>query len=252
MPVVSEPASNVIGVLTKASNVVHKGRIQLAPMFTKGPIITVLNDYEVHPTYRAVAIDVGAYTTDLAALSLDTRGERVLEPERAIRVVQQSLPFGISNLDARMMSLMNQRNPDSSASLSAKDWGTFQRLVYADGKAYRNPKIKLSIGGPADAEVTQELTGFTKELSTEVEKFCAGLAPANIEELILTGGGSLIPSIRTAVQQAAHAGGHQYVKAHAPGLKRQTGGSPVNKLDDQFTRAGSALGAASIFFEGWY
>ncbi len=92
------------------------------------------------------------------------------------------------------------------------------------------------------------LTAFAKRVADEATAFGKRLDPAFTQELILTGGGSGIPVIRGALQTAANSGGKSFVKTHASDLKRVKG-APVDKLDEQFTRGGSALGGASIYLE---
>ena len=56
---------------------------------------------------------------------------------------------------------------------------------------------------------------------------------------------------RGGVQDAAKAGGRQFVNTHAPNLKRLKG-TLTDSLGEEFTRGGSALGGASIYFERDY
>ena len=76
-PFVSEPESNAIGILTRGTNALtpKRKKINYREMFSRGPLITVLAGDKNHHTYRALVIDVGAFTTDFAALSIDTGGK---------------------------------------------------------------------------------------------------------------------------------------------------------------------------------
>jgi hypothetical protein len=136
---------------------------------------------------------------------------------------------------------------EALAGLKARDREDFRRAVYADGKGYRRPGLIL--GGPADEAVKAALAGVAAKLAERVSGFCEKSAPAFRQELILTGGGSLIPALRDAVQTAAATHGHGYVKTHAPFAKKPPAGSLVNRLDDRTARGGSALGGASIYFD---
>ncbi|HEV3437559.1 MAG TPA: hypothetical protein VG122_09370, partial [Gemmata sp.] len=99
-PKTAEPYANAIGILTKAANVLHRGRVRIGDMFGKGPIITVLKDATHHPIYRAFVIDVGAFTTDFAVLTLKPDGNNTSEPDGNISILQNSLPLGVSDLDS--------------------------------------------------------------------------------------------------------------------------------------------------------
>ena len=109
---VSEPESNAVGILTHASNALtKKQKINLGEMFGKGPLITVLKGDRHHPTYRALVIDVGAFTTDFAALSVDTGGEPFDTSAGAgFGVVQRSVRLGVTNLDASVRAARWRRS----------------------------------------------------------------------------------------------------------------------------------------------
>jgi hypothetical protein len=252
-PTVAEPDANAVGILTKACNVLGKGgRINLGDMFSKGPLITVLKGDPHHPSYRALVIDVGAFTTDFAALSLKPDSKTVPDDGVGFAVIQHSAPVGVSDLDEAMRGVL--KVDEWPVKPTWADWAKVQQSVYTDGKGYRAPGLGRLVGGPADSEAVQSaLADFGERLAEEARKFCEQLPQASMQELILSGGGSSIPAVREALQKAATAGGHSYVKTHAPDLKKGKAGSPlVGKLDDHFTRGGSALGGASIYYEKNY
>jgi hypothetical protein len=250
-PVVAEPYSNAVGVLTRGANVLKRSGIDVGGMFSKGPLITVLKDPEHYPAYRAVVIDVGAFTTDFAAVELKPGGDAATNPDAAFTVRQQSVPLGISNLDARVIEVLPKEQGDWLRRAKALEWDDFRQAVYTDGKGFRRPDVGV-IGGPTGSAVSAAVADFAKQVATEVATFCGGLDAHGLQELILTGGGNSVPTIRGAIQEAAHSGGHDYVKTHGPALKKTTGGPPVARLDEAFARGGSALGGASIYYEKDY
>jgi hypothetical protein len=128
----------------------------------------------------------------------------------------------------------------------------FRRAVYTSGKPYKTVEVG-SIGGPTDAEAVQAGVGaFVGQLATEVEKFCGGLEPVKLQELLLTGGGVGIPRVREGLVAAAGGGGRAFVKTHAPGLKKGAVDGLVNALGEEAARGGSALGGASLYYEPDY
>ena len=251
-PTTLEPYANAIGVLTKASNILNRKGIRLADMFGKSPLITVLKDASHHPLYRALVIDIGAFTTDFAMLTLKPDGNNTSEPDEIISIAQKSLTLGISDLDTSMIASLPKEKGDWLRKASPMDWEDFRPAVYTDGKGVRKPELGV-IGGPADADLVRNCLGeFSKRISEETKTFLEAVGtapPGSLEELILTGGGSFIPTVREAAQVAAQSCGAAYVKIHAPALKRTSGGPQVDKLDPGFARGGSALGGASIYFE---
>ncbi|HEY1187029.1 MAG TPA: hypothetical protein VGE74_05195 [Gemmata sp.] len=254
-PFVSEPEANAVGVLTKAANALTKRkRINFGEMFGKGPLVTVIKGDKDHPTYRALVIDVGAFTTDFAALSIDTGGKSLdAEFGAGFVALPRSVPFGTTDLDASVRAALAEDKRAALDALAPKDFAEFQVRTYTDETGFRIGPGKV-IGGPADQPVIRPcLDTFTKHLADEAEAFLQQLGPASMQELILTGGGSNIPAVRDAlIAAASRVPGSSFVKTHAPGLKKSKAGPPVDPLDDKFARGGSALGGASIYFEKSY
>jgi hypothetical protein len=250
---VTEPESNAVGVLTKGTNAFNKlkKKINFREMFNKGPFITVLAGDPHHPTYRALVIDVGAFTTDFAALLIDSGGQKT-GASATFNVAQHSVPFGVSDLDRSIQQALPDEKRLLVEALPRKDFAALQNSVYSDGISYRVAPGK-TIGGDADRAAVQGcLDEFTKRLKQETVAFCERLEPASMQELVLTGGGNNIPVVRDAlIAAAAKLPGQPFVKLHAPGpgLKKGITGTLVDKLDDKFARGASALGGASIYFE---
>jgi hypothetical protein len=197
-------------------------------------------------------IDVGAFTTDFAAVMLKPDGNNTSEPDSNISVIQKSLPLGISDLDSHVIEALPKEKGEWLRKIRPLDWEDFRPAVYTEGKGVRTTDLGI-IGGPADAEAVRNcILDFIKRLTEESAKFLDSLGTiptGTIEELILTGGGSFIPAIREALQAAAQSGGRSFAKTHAPSLKRVSGGPSIDRLDTSFARGGSALGGTSIYFE---
>jgi hypothetical protein len=252
---VSEPEANAVGVLTGAANELNaKRKIHFREMFGKGPLITVLADPEHHRAYRAMVVDVGAFTTDFAALMLDTDGKTVEVSDGVpFKTKRQSIAYGVTNLDAAVRAGLPEDKQKAIDALARKDFATFQENVYTEGKGYRLGPGRV-LGGDADRPaVDAALADFTKRLTAETIAFCQSLGAVPglmVQELIITGGGSNIPAVRDALLKAAAAlPGNAVVKTHAPGIKKAFVGTPVDDLKDKFSRGASALGGASIYFE---
>ena len=253
-PVVSEPYSNVIGVLTEGANVVHNSRLQLRRMFREGPIILTLSKPEDHPTYRAWSLDVGAFTTDFAALSIDTQGKLADDHESAIRVAQHSIPLGVSELDRRVLAVLPSEQRDWLENHAQPlDWEDFRSRVYTAGRPLNTAAVG-TIGAPDSRErIDAVLRDFGSELAAACTTFRAQqLPPIEHQELILTGGGNAIPAVHEALTAAMQSGGSKFVHVYIPTPGRHAGPDRARRLDEQFTRGGSALGGASIYFEKGY
>jgi len=253
-PLVTEQYSNAIGVLTKGKNcTLRAGTINLGGMFANGPLMTVLKDAEHHPTYRVMLMDIGAFTTDCALVQLDTGGNTVSDPDSMFQFTQHSVPVGISDLDGLVAAALPAEKAAWMRNAPGFELEAFRRNVYTDGKPHATNTVGR-IGVAAEGEAIREaIQAFGRQLAGAVAEFCDGRKPAAMQELILTGGGSAIPTVRDALQQAAQTGGNSYIRTHAPALKKAAGGPPVVKLDTELQRGGSALGGTSIYFErGFY
>jgi hypothetical protein len=251
-PLTPEPYANAIGVLTKGTNVFQRTRVRLGEMFGKSPLISVWKDNSPNSFYRALVVDVGAFTTDFAAIMLKSTGTKSTDLVDQVAVVERSVALGVSDLDARLIDLLPAEKGDWLRKASPLDWEDFRPAVYTEGKGLRKAELGI-VGGASDADVVLEcLTRFTKQLGEETTKFLESIDPIpadSPQELILTGGGSFIPAVREAIQSAAEKLGQRYAKTHAPALKRLSGGPAIDKLDAAFARGGSALGGTSIYFE---
>lgn len=252
-PIVSEPYSNAIGVLTNGTNVVNKSRANLGKMFGKGPLILTLADKSHYPSYRALLIDVGAFTTDFATVTLKTEGNTIDDPDVAFTIRQHSASVGISDLDARVFeALPKEKREWLTKTAEPVQIEAFHQQVYTDAKPYKTVEVG-AIGGAADADAVRAgADTFLQHLTAETMKFCDALEPIKHQELILTGGGTAIPRVREALLKAAQDGGRTYIRFHARGLKK--GGAPGHtyNLTEEATRGGSAIGGASLYFENEY
>ncbi|MBA4067122.1 MAG: hypothetical protein C0501_26125 [Isosphaera sp.] len=246
-PVISEPLSNLIGVLTEGRNVLSpKRRVQLRSMFQNGPIIRPLADPEHYPAYRAWCVDIGAFTTDFTALTLDPGGRMVAEPEEAMTVRQHSVPLGVRNLDEMVLEALP---PEQSGWLKDTarpiDWEDFRAAAYTRLQPFRTAQAGR-IGGPALEPVVRDFAG---RVAAECDRFRADLPPVKLQELVLTGGGNCIPEVSRRVAETMTAGAGEFCHVYWPlpggdGVRRRLGGN--------FPRGGTALGGTSVFFEPAY
>jgi hypothetical protein len=261
-PVVSEPFSNAVGVLTagvnalkttKAKTKAAVTRLDLGKMFKKGPIITAATDGTHYPLYRALVVDVGAYTTDVAVVELPAAEMDDFTPA-AVRVRQTSVPLGVHQIDDRVRGVLPPKQAEYlTDTMSSADWEDFRQTVYDGTNAKPYKTLEGNIGGKKDAPAIREvLAGFGKEVAGHVSGFCGDLPPANMQELILTGGGNSIPAVRAALEAAVALPGSPIARVLSPTRKTSVSGANARHLDEQTSRGGSALGGCSIFFEPEY
>jgi len=249
-PLVTEPYSNAVGILTKGKNcVLRAGTINLGGMFANGPLMTVLKDNNDHPSYRALVIDIGAFTTDFAGVELNSAGQVIADPDSVFAMSQHSVPVGVSDLDGLVAAALPADKAAWMRTAPGYDLEAFRRNVYSDGKVFATNVVGRIGAGTEGEAIREAIQTFGRQVAGAVAEFCDGRTPASMQELILSGGGSAIPTVRDSLQQAAQTGGNTYVRTHAPALRKTAGGPPVVKLDAEFTRGGSALGGTSLYFE---
>lgn len=251
--VLSEPYANAVGVLTRGANVVQPtGRIHFGQMFHGGPLVTAIGQPEYHPEYRALVLDIGAFTTDFAALTVRTGGRKVADPDEAIGVSVLSVPHGVSTLDADVLAALPGEKADwLRTAATANDWETFRQNVYTGTKGLMTPSVGNIGGAKKEKEAIKEvIAAFTGKVRREAAAFTGGLDAIDFQELILTGGGCHIPDVREGLIDAAQGEGGVFRKVHLPGKPRSTKkDGVVVPLSDELVRGATALGGASLYFE---
>jgi hypothetical protein len=250
-PIVSEPYTNVIGVLTEARNVLSpKRRLQLGRMFRNGPIMRPLAAPKDYPAFRAWCIDVGAFTTDFTALTLDPAGKTVSEPDEALSVRQHSIPLGVSTLDERVLQVLPADQSEwLRKTASALDWEDYRQRVYAGRQPFRTAEVGTIGGSDRRPQIDQAISDFARQLAEACEQFIAELPPVKLQELVLTGGGNSIPTVCETLAGVMQGDGRQFVHIFWPLPARRTEPQCHRRLDVNLSRGGSALGGASIYFE---
>ncbi len=253
-PFVPEPESNAIGILTQGLNTLRPKirTIDYGSMFGHGPLLTVLKGNRHYPTYRVLIVDIGAFTTDFAALSVDTGGQ-IPDLDEGIHftIEQHSLAYGVTNLDQMVRDNLPSEQQTALAALPRKDFEAFQINAYTEGIGYRLARGRI-LGGEADQPMIQQcLRDFAGRLVEELRCFCQRWsAPASMQEFILTGGGSNIPVVRETLLKAVDTllkPKKVYACAIPSSLDKNQLAQP---LEGGFTRAASAIGGASIYYEG--
>ncbi len=254
--VVSEPLANMIGVLTNGANALlrlpaQRGRpatvnLDVGKMFSRGPLLTAMKDGKFYPLYRALVVDIGAYTTDVGLIEVPT-DDADQGSLRAWQIAQKSVPLGVMELDRRVIAALptTQAAYLSSETMSAGNWEDFRNIVYSQRRAYRTLEMSIPARGEKSA-VESVIQGFATEIATHVTNFCVGLKPASMQEVIITGGGSRIAAVKDAIEGAAALPGRAVVRVHS--AKRVTAiVDAVARQLGKAVRGGTAMGGVSTF-----
>jgi len=253
----SEPLANVTGVLTDGRNAVMEpepgsGRwfANLPDMFRPGHVRSVTQvsragregDGEEHST---LVVDIGAYTTDFALLSVDVSRRGVFPLSET-----GSSPLGIHELDRRLREAVPPRLGAQLERLSGREWERLHRVVYGERREWELPGGGGTIGrGPdAQAAVGRVLARFGLEVAAAMTGFLDRHRPPCIQEVILTGGGNRIPELSGVLRHAL--AGRRVTVFYLP--RAGTGnrcGAEEMELSSELIRGASAIGGASVVFD---
>jgi hypothetical protein len=245
---ISEPFANAIGILTGGRNqtwVPNKRRpsersIHLGEMFGSGPLVNVLAKRKGSPEKHVVlVIDVGAYTSDFALLEFGPF-EGMVPP--VIRSCSE--PLGVDELDRRVQALLPPSQQEAFAKLSFRKREDFHDLVYTQQLRYG-----LAARQYVEGKLLDKIQGCIRELASQIadrlDHFLVAKA-AQVHELILTGGGNVIPGIHQTLYQRLLSRGLRVV--HMPSKEKSVKDS-FHPLGPQLVRGGSALGGTSIYID---
>lgn len=249
-PIVSEPYANAIGVLTQGSNCTRE-----RDMLQNGLLAKCLAQPKDHPEYRAVVIDVGAFTVDFATLTYRSGGKDQSLDEVEFERREVSVPLGVSELDAAVLGVIPHNQVvylrDQAPAI---EWADFRPRVYAERQPFPTPAGEVGAGGDAK-RIDDVIQTYTTQLAEQAAKFLAGFPDVGFKELILTGGGSTIPAVRDALIRGAEAGRENFRKIHLPAVagadmrKKSTAEQPVVTIEGKLARGGTALGGSGAFFD---
>jgi len=201
-----------------------------------------------------MVVDVGGYTTDFAMLGLDlTELSSDLSGEIDGKPLLQHLsrPLGITDLDRRVQESLPEtkraamertiRNPDSYLleRMHSNLYGPNTRQGILGGAA---------IGGsPAEQlDIRRVISKFANDVADHAEEFLNAHNYDALDDLILTGGGTQIESVRTTVvTRLQH---YKLQRAHCH-LLTDNPPVPYRRLSKQLPRGGTAIGGASVYFD---
>jgi hypothetical protein len=263
-PIVFEPESNVLGLVTRGMNKTGfqnspTRRIQFQAMLETGPVQAAFrNTHE--GGYGVCVLDIGAFTTDFAYLRFDTDHSSAdwTQPH----LVQNSAEIGIRSLTSSILENIEPEVRDRIIALSSGQQDRIMADLYQGNEAELvNPRGgRIRIGGPRHAAlVTETVRDFAHRIWQARERFHRTSVDHPIHPEYVTGGGSMIPDLSAFLEEKKRT---EY-KTTAPGAKCYTTDELLNPREireerkretyaarsAQLRRGGSALGGCSVFFE---
>jgi hypothetical protein len=269
---VYEPESNACGMFTRGRNATwyppapsftpRAGRsLHLMKMLEPEGLLQALRRME--GSFGVLVIDIGGFTTDFGYVQFDTSFSS--NDWHRPTIVQQSYELGIRELDQAVYDSLDEDAQHAIRQLSPSEWDAVKVDLYRGvpvtlGDARGRP---LRIGSGEGAERTAEaLRRFAERVLTVRDTFIRDHVRGPINAQTLTGGGSMIDPVRTAVVQALSADEQvQVFDLLDEQEPRRTlslrGGGYVDEREvaararrnQELVRGGSAIGGSSVFFE---
>jgi hypothetical protein len=247
-----EPMTNIAGALSQGRNKMMMDEFgtvspDVSEIFSGSGMIDYIdfisND-ESAMGFTMLLVDIGAYTTDFAMITIDGGEGGSLPPSEA-----HSVPYGIELLDNLVKHGFSSelKAPEKTAlieKLSATDREAFRRTVYSENRSWSINN--LTIGEGADREMIEKcINGLANRIAKEIDAFLNRFSVVKVNEVVLTGGGSNIPRITQRLGERLVARGIETL--HAATLPNVSGIKTV-KLSQQIVRGSSAIGGASVLF----
>ena len=240
-----EPMTNLAGALSQGKNQVTEEDGTLIPdihrIFSGSGMINYLDltsKKDVEDSFTMLLVDIGAYTSDFAMVTIDATEEGGLPPCEA-----HSEPYGIEMLDGLVKHGLSKEKADIISTLSATDREAFRRTVYTENRSWSINNI--TIGDGEDREIVEKcIRGMTTRIYNEIDDFMTALGIEKIDEVVFTGGGSNIPRITTRLaERLQEKGVKTFHGFNLPEMSTRT-----VQIGQQVVRGSSAIGGASVLF----
>lgn len=263
-PTLPEPFSNAIGAFTEGVNAINVVPSGASPhygkMFQETGMLARMREallYDGPKTAWVLIIDVGGYTADFAMVGLHldeiySRLEGTIDGKP--RLAHNSKALGVSDLDARIAEILPDskrealekviRDPDQQR-LESFHRGCFGFL--GRHSLGRN----LIVGGTVAEKrhIRETLDQFAAEVADAAEDFLSIHQYEHIDDLILTGGGTMIPAVRDALGKRMSHYGVEKVHLHLPKNEAAQFSTPCHPLGSTLVRGATAVGGASVYFD---
>jgi hypothetical protein len=260
-PVLPEPLANAIGTFTEGMNVTHRNGTapHYGQMFQHTGLLSRMREAILHcgpKTAWVLIIDLGGYTADFAMVGLDLEdidarfGGSI---EGKPRLAHNSKALGVTDLDARLRErLPPQKQAALDEAIANPDQ---QRLESFHKNCFgflgRHTLKKITIGDSAkEKAMIQEVLGqFAEEVADDAEGFLDTYQYDRIDDLILTGGGTMIPAVREALCQRVSHYGVRKVHLYLADGEKPASSVPAHPLKSVLVRGATAIGGASVYFD---
>jgi len=257
---VREPHANILGLLSLGKNVVMRGAIgdptpNYSEMFGDGnPYIQAARGFTLFGTHTnlltVMAVDIGAFTTDLALMTFDFTG-----PADGLRAIKQkSHPLGIINqMDRPLFAELEKQHGFSWAGHSFFEREDCKMSLY-HGQTYPlqtfvgNAPATLELGNEKDmAQIESFAEKFVVSVSEKIHEMASDVRPSHV---FLTGGGNLIKPISSRLQKFLTDRNIHVVRVDETTVATGTDDQrPWNQTGETLQRLATTIGGASVILQ---
>lgn len=261
---VTEPEANVIGVVTRGLNRTWlpksgSGRsirfMQMQEMLETG----VKKAYRrMSDNYDVMITDVGAYTTDFGFVAFDPSFRKDYGNHPTVKT--RSVALGVTVLDSLVVSRMPAESQRAIRSMPTTVWERAKIQLYS-GRIFKfrsagEPEVSLGAEGDLHA-IDDGMAEFTRRICEARAGFVKSIGVKTINDELVTGGGSYIPSLRDALRASCGNPIRDLLDPKEPERAVLEGTGPMSAKakaqrllhNSQLVRTASAIGGASVFFE---
>ena len=270
-PAVAEPVANSIGIFSEGRNAIWTPDPAIRgseaypfypEMFGDSEFFEATRQYarfsgqyDLERTHWVFVADLGGYTTDFAMLGFDlARPDQAFEAAASSRrgcYAHYSEAVGIADLDRRVRSALPEEQQaafDEMARASDPRIENFHRLFYATLRPFRSGGVRIA-EGPEIESVKAAVDDFADEVALSAERFLDMHQFERVDQLLVTGGGFNVPAVRDAL--VAKLDDFQLQRVYRPVSRLETDLDGRHaRLNATLVRGATALGGASVYFEG--
>lgn len=211
-PYIFEPEANVLGILTRGQNKIWQKDRSVSPQ----PVIGAMLEPKTSKLFdqlrknaltgkvrkhSILVVDIGSFTTDFG---LVTHHFDEVDDFNKPHVVQMSTPLGVRDLDADVKRRLDPTVVEALQEKSVGEWERMKSQLYqgkpAAIKGRKGAAIQVGSSTSDKQKVLAAIDDFAVRISRAIEDFCRKQVTF-ADEVILTGGGAMIASLRNAIIQ---------------------------------------------------
>jgi hypothetical protein len=268
---VYEPESNACGMFTRGRNATwyppapsftaRAGRsLHLMKMLEPEGLLQALR--RMSGSFGVLVIDIGGFTTDFGYVQFDTSFSS--NDWHRPTIVQQSYELGIRELDQAVYDSLDAAAQREIRRLPPGQWDAVKVDLYRGVPVtlggVRGKPLRIGTGEGAE-RTAGALRRFAERVMEVRDTFIRDHVRGPINAQTLTGGGSMIEPVRSAVVRGLAADEQAQVfdllDEHEPRRTLTLRGGYVDeqavqaraRRNQELVRGGSAIGGSSVFFE---